>query len=185
MPPHPTRPLTAYELFHLRPSLLQNDVTSTPTGVTIGLKTINRCAFCFQILKLTYTIKTKTKKAQTGHIESHIFLNFVGMKMDIDQIKQTIYDIVVCIPEGCVTTYSDVARFAGMPNHARVVGKILRETPQDLAIPCHRVVGSGGRLASQPSDQRKLLEEEGVPFLKSGRVGMRNAYWDYNSLIRF
>lgn len=27
------------------------------------------------------------------------------MKMDIDQIKQTIYDIVVCIPEGCVTTY--------------------------------------------------------------------------------
>ena len=142
MPPHPTRPLTVYERFHLRPSLLQNDVTSTPTGVTINLKTTNRCAFCFQILKLTYTIKTKTKKAQTGHIESHIFLNFVGMKMDIDQIKQTIYDIVVCIPEGCVTTYSDVARFAGMPNHARVVGKILRETPQDLAIPCHRVVGS-------------------------------------------
>ena len=89
------------------------------------------------------------------------------MKMDIDQIMQTIYDIVVCIPEGCVTTYSDVARFAGMPNHARVVGKILRETPQDLAIPCHRVVGSGGWLASKPSDQRKLLEEE-APFLKAG-----------------
>ena len=32
------------------------------------------------------------------------------MKMDIDQIKQTIYDIVVCIPEGCVTTYSDERR---------------------------------------------------------------------------
>lgn len=57
------------------------------------------------------------------------------MKMDIDQIKQTIYDIVVCIPEGCVTTYSDVARFAGMPNHARVVGKSFARHPKILLSP--------------------------------------------------
>lgn len=105
--------------------------------------------------------------------------------MDLERIRQTVYDIVVCIPEGCVTTYSDVARYAGMIGHARVVGKILRSTPLDLAIPSHRVVGSGGRLANVPENQRELLEEEGVPFLKSGRVDMRNAYWDYNSLLRF
>lgn len=124
------------------------------------------------------------KKRQSAS-SYRFFRNFATVKMDFERIRQTVYDIVVCIPEGCVTTYSDVARYAGMIGHARVVGKILRSTPLDLAIPSHRVVGSGGRLANVPENQRELLEEEGVPFLKSGRVDMRNAYWDYNSLLRF
>ena len=33
--------------------------------------------------------------------------------------------------------------------------------------------------------RQREISKEGVPFLKSGRVDMRNAYWDYNSLIRF
>lgn len=106
------------------------------------------------------------------------------MKMDFRQLRQTVYDIVLCIPEGNVTTYGDVARLAGFTNHARVVGKILRETPPDLGIPCHRVVGSAGRIASAFPEQRALLEAEGVPFLQSGRVDMRRAYWDYNALLR-
>ena len=140
-------------------------------------------ALMFQ--KQCLRFKEKTKKRKRHILDNVFFCNFAHMKMDFESIRQTIYDIVVCIPEGCVTTYSDVARFAGIGNHARVVSRILRETPKDLAIPGHRVVGSGGRLAAQPSDQRKLLEEEGVPFLKIGRVDMRNAYWDYSSLIRF
>lgn len=105
------------------------------------------------------------------------------MKLDFDKLRQTVYNIVMCIPEGSVTTYGDVARLAGIPRHARVIGKILRETPRGLAIPSHRVVGAAGRLAAIFADQREKLEEEGVPFLKSGRVDMRNAYWDYNALL--
>lgn len=106
------------------------------------------------------------------------------MKLSLDQLAQTVYDIVVCIPEGSVTTYGDVARLAGVANHARIVGKILNEAPADLGLPRHRVVGTGGRLTPSFLEQRIMLEEEGVPFLKSGRVDMRNAYWDYNSLLR-
>ena len=104
------------------------------------------------------------------------------MEMDFNELRQTIYNIVLRVPEGSVTTYGDVARLAGIPRHARVVGKILRDAPRRLAIPSHRVVGVAGRLASFFADQREKLEEEGVPFLKSGRVDMRNAYWDYKTL---
>ena len=82
--------------------------------------------------------------------------------------RDLILDTVMRIPEGRVATYGQVARVAGLPGRARLVGQSLRGLGTDSLLPWHRVVGAGGRI-SIPSDagadlQRGLLEDEGVGF---------------------
>ena len=55
------------------------------------------------------------------------------------------YDVVRRMPAGSVSTYGQVARLAGMPRSARLVGYAMASC-QDPTVPCHRVVGSTGRL---------------------------------------
>ena len=55
------------------------------------------------------------------------------------------YDVVRRIPAGSVSTYGQVARLAGMPRSARLVGYAMASC-QDPTVPCHRVVGKNGSL---------------------------------------
>jgi methylated-DNA-[protein]-cysteine S-methyltransferase len=63
-----------------------------------------------------------------------------------------------------VATYGDVAAAAGKPRAARAVGNIMRGcTARD--VPCHRVVGAGGRLGGYGGRlemKRGLLRAEGL-----------------------
>lgn len=82
------------------------------------------------------------------------------------QIFLKIRNIVKLIPPGRVATYGQIARLFG--TSPRVVGWALRGN-QDLTIPCHRVVKSGGVLADKFSlgnwpEQRRRLELEGIKF---------------------
>ena len=91
-----------------------------------------------------------------------------------------IYEIARGIPYGRVTTYGQIARLAGNPRLARVVGYAMHEAPDD--IPCHRVVNRSGGLseAFQPfgrETHRMLLEMEGVGFRPDGTVDMEHFMW--------
>lgn len=95
---------------------------------------------------------------------------------------EMIYEIVRQIPEGKVCTYGQVARLAGNPRWARVVGYALHVNPAFGEIPCHRVVNKQGRTAPAfafgGSDvQRAMLEAEGVTFLPDGNVDMEKHSW--------
>lgn len=96
---------------------------------------------------------------------------------------EKIYEIVCQIPEGKVATYGQVARLAGNPRWARVVGYALHVNPAFGKIPCHRVVNKDGRTAPAfafggNDVQRAMLEAEGVTFLLDGRVAMEKHLWD-------
>jgi methylated-DNA-[protein]-cysteine S-methyltransferase len=43
-------------------------------------------------------------------------------------------------------TYAEMACRAGHPSAARAVGRALGRNPLPIVVPCHRVVGSDGRL---------------------------------------
>jgi len=64
---------------------------------------------------------------------------------------QKIYQIVSRIPIGEVRTYKWVAQKAGKPGASRAVGQVLKRNPYPLIIPCHRVVGSDGKLVGYGS----------------------------------
>lgn len=49
------------------------------------------------------------------------------------------------IPYGRTLTYGELALDAGAPGAARAMGRAMSLCPLSLLIPCHRVVGAGGK----------------------------------------
>jgi len=50
------------------------------------------------------------------------------------------------IPYGNVASYQDIANAIGKPNACRAVGGANGKNPISIIIPCHRIIGSDGRL---------------------------------------
>lgn len=97
-------------------------------------------------------------------------------------VFKKIYDVVCQIPRGRVATYGTVARMAGNPRWARVVGYALHNNPAPGIIPCHRVVNREGKVAESfafggGSIQREMLEAEGVIFDADGYVDLDKYGW--------
>jgi methylated-DNA-protein-cysteine methyltransferase-like protein len=87
---------------------------------------------------------------------------------------QEIWAVVGAIPRGSVSTYGAVARAAGLPGRARLAGRALRESPKEMKLPWHRVVGAGGKIvfplnSLHHREQSRRLRAEGV-VVKAGRV---------------
>ena len=97
-------------------------------------------------------------------------------------LYREIYAVVARIPCGRVATYGQVARLAGIPGKARLVGYALSMLT-DKAIPWHRVINAKGevspRSGGNPADelQRLLLEGEGVEFDGRGRISLDRFQW--------
>ncbi len=78
--------------------------------------------------------------------------------------SQRVWALTSRIPRGRVTTYAELARALGGRGY-RAVGQALNRNPHAPAVPCHRVVGSDGRLtgyAGGLARKRTLLINEGV-----------------------
>ncbi len=87
-----------------------------------------------------------------------------------------VYDVVAQIPAGRVATYGQLARLVGMPGYARRAGRALASAPEGL--PCHRVVNAAGRTAPGWTEQRELLEAEGVRFRPNGCADLVRSGWN-------
>ncbi len=77
------------------------------------------------------------------------------------------------IPRGRISTYRLIAAHLGKRNGARAVGNALATNPFPLIVPCHRAVRSDrllGGYQGGPEMKRALLEQEGIPFDRTGRV---------------
>ena len=98
--------------------------------------------------------------------------------MDKNTFQQDVYSVVGAIPSGRVVTYGQIASLIGKPQCSRMVGQAMHNVPQDLHLPCHRVVNSQGRLAPCWAEQRTLLEAEGVTFRRNGCVDMKTSQWE-------
>jgi methylated-DNA-[protein]-cysteine S-methyltransferase len=71
--------------------------------------------------------------------------------VDIDvagasEFARQVWDATRDVAPGCTTTYGELARQIGSPHAAREVGQALGRNPIPIIVPCHRVVGAGGRL---------------------------------------
>ena len=90
-----------------------------------------------------------------------------------------ILSVVEEIPEGCVATYGQIARLTGREKNARLVGRVLSMAEYYGRYPCHRVVNHAGRTAPGWTEQRALLEDEGVTFKPDGHVDLKKHRWDW------
>lgn len=87
--------------------------------------------------------------------------------MTASQRAAAIRKAVRAIRRGSIASYGEVARRAGLPGRARLVGQVLRESGDEPRLPWHRVTGAGGRIAfpagsANAREQLARLAREGV-----------------------
>lgn len=91
------------------------------------------------------------------------------------EFRQMIWQLLLDIPYGEVTTYGDLARKAAAKlgkttMSAQAVGGAVGHNPISIVIPCHRVIGSNGSLTGYAGgvDRKQwLLNHEGVKLKQS------------------
>lgn len=84
----------------------------------------------------------------------------------LQSYQEKVLRACLAVPYGQVRTYGDLARQTGSAGSARAVGGIMASNPIPIVIPCHRVVGSDGKLHGYGSpggvdDKARLLTLEG------------------------
>ena len=99
----------------------------------------------------------------------------------MSDLQRMLSETVRSIPVGSVMSYGDVGAIIG--TSGRQVGRMMAQM-EDEGVPWWRVCNARGEFPISKrnpmfeNDQRQRLEEEGVPFLESGRVDMARARAD-------
>ena len=87
--------------------------------------------------------------------------------------QRRVWHILMQIPYGSTASYKDVAMAAGNPAAVRAVGQANNKNPVPVIVPCHRVVGSDGKLVGYGGGldiKRRLLELEGIKVRKESII---------------
>jgi methylated-DNA-[protein]-cysteine S-methyltransferase len=99
---------------------------------------------------------------------------FAGRRQDFDlpidwalasPFGRRVLQATAAIPFGQVSTYGAVATEAGNPKASRAAGRALGANPIPIVVPCHRVIGTSGRLTGYTGGLHRkvaLLAIEGV-----------------------
>ena len=94
------------------------------------------------------------------------------MSISIQELRDKVYAFMAVLPNDKVTTYGDLAAFAGFPYAARQVGVVAHGGSDTL--PWHRLVNARGGLAvgflGGQEVQRQLLEQDGILCDENWRV---------------
>ena len=97
-----------------------------------------------------------------GEIEA---LDTVPVELNGTPFQKGVWQALRRIPGGTTISYSELAKRIGDPAAVRAVGTANGANPVAVIVPCHRVIGSNGRLTGYGGglDRKQwLLEHEGV-----------------------
>ena len=83
------------------------------------------------------------------------------------EFQQHVWKILQTIPYGETWSYKQVAVAIGNPKASRAVGMANNKNPLAIFIPCHRVIGSNGKLVGYAGglnikEHLLALEQENV-----------------------
>jgi methylated-DNA-[protein]-cysteine S-methyltransferase len=90
--------------------------------------------------------------------EFHLPLDLAGSDFQLRVWRQ-----LLTIPYGETRTYLEIARALGAPGAVRAVGAANGANPVAIVVPCHRVIGSGGKLVGYAGGlalKKRLLDLE-------------------------
>jgi methylated-DNA-[protein]-cysteine S-methyltransferase len=79
------------------------------------------------------------------------------------EFERAVWGQIATIPYGEMHTYGAIATALGDPGAARAVGTACNHNPVPVIVPCHRVVGAGGKMVGFGGGidrKRRLLELE-------------------------
>jgi methylated-DNA-[protein]-cysteine S-methyltransferase len=88
-----------------------------------------------------------------------------AIRLEGGAFDREVWELLRAIPYGTTTTYGALATELGDPGAARAVGAANGRNPIAIVVPCHRVIGAGGRLSGYGGGldrKRALLAHEGA-----------------------
>ena len=97
---------------------------------------------------------------------------------------ERVYEVVIQIPPGRVTSYGAIARYLGSAGSARMVGWAMNQSHSyHEFVPAHRVVNRVGLLTGKhhfggPNVMREILENEGAVIEDDRIINFLELFWD-------
>ena len=101
---------------------------------------------------------------------------FAGARHDFDvpvdlrgtDFQRSVWEQIVQLQWGEVVSYGDIGHATGRATAGRAVGGAVGANPIPIIVPCHRVLGSDGRITGYSGGEgiptkAWLLEHEGIP----------------------
>ncbi len=83
----------------------------------------------------------------------------------VTDFQRAVLEACYQIPSGTTATYGQLATIVGRPQAARAVGGVMARNRWPIIIPCHRVVGAGGKMTGYSAadgipTKKQLLNHE-------------------------
>ena len=79
--------------------------------------------------------------ARTPRADQQLRVVLIGTDFQV-----RVWEALLRVPRGVATTYGAIARSIGSPKASRAVGAAVGANPISFVVPCHRAVGSTGKL---------------------------------------
>ena len=99
------------------------------------------------------------KNALTDRVYQQLLEYFDGKRKSFDfpfefhgtAFQEEVWKALLSIPYGETRTYKDIAVQIGNPKACRAVGMANNKNRLSIVVPCHRVIGSNGKLVGYAS----------------------------------
>jgi methylated-DNA-[protein]-cysteine S-methyltransferase len=88
------------------------------------------------------------------------------------KLEHKVYEKLLKVPKGKVTTYSELAKAVGLKNGQRAIGRMMNKNPFPVIVPCHRVILSTGKIGGYAWGEKvktNMLSKEGL-VIKKGKI---------------
>jgi methylated-DNA-[protein]-cysteine S-methyltransferase len=96
--------------------------------------------------KHAHSILMKAEQQLNEYFEGRREDFSIALDMAGTKFQRSVWEALLAIPFGQTKTYLDVARHLGSPQATRAVGAATGRNPVSIIVPCHRVIGSTGKL---------------------------------------
>ncbi|AZA86666.1 methylated-DNA--[protein]-cysteine S-methyltransferase [Chryseobacterium shandongense] len=86
-------------------------------------------------------------------------LNTIKLHLKGTDFQLKVWESLLAIPMGKLSTYGNLAGKIGYPNASRAVGTAIGSNPVAFLIPCHRVIQSSGKIGGYMwgSDRKQMI----------------------------
>lgn len=122
-------------------------------------------------LARSFQVSADSTRGQQAVNQLHDYFEGRRRKFELElaahgtDFQRTVWQALMEIPFGETRTYKEIAERIGKPRAVRAVGAANGQNPIPVVVPCHRVIGSNGKLTGYAGGlgiKQKLLELEGV-----------------------
>ena len=108
----------------------------------------------------------------TAYFDTAAASGFTHFSVPLDpqgtDFQQRVWQLLLGIAAGRLSSYGAIAQQLGQPTAARAVGAAVGRNPIAIIVPCHRVVGRNGSLTGYAGGlprKQALLQHEGALLL--------------------